>query len=187
MILLDDGISSITCEIRDYGDRNFCTEEACQAFYEKELTEEKCNILRYYPALTEEQQWSLAIIGAALAIILSYTSLVCLPVLFSPSYGIFRVFLSSFTLSLLIAVSIFELLPGNDRKIRRNLSKIFKKFKIKSKLQLGWMIVRLRYGHTGLSMHRSCTHRFGSIILWIDGSQFLDGRSEEAMGMKIGK
>ena len=65
------------------------------------------NILRYYPALTEEQQWSLAIIGAALAIILSYTSLVCLQVLFSQSYGIFRVFLSSFTLSLLIAVSIF--------------------------------------------------------------------------------
>ena len=120
--IIDDGISSITCEIKDYGDRNFCTKEACQAFYEKELTEEKCNILRYYPALTEEQQWSLAIIGAALAIILSYTSLVCLPVLFSPSYGIFRVFLSSFTLSLLIAVSIFELLPGIDRKTSKNLS-----------------------------------------------------------------
>jgi len=39
--------------------------------------------------------------AAGIGVLLSYMSLFCLSVLFSPRYAIFRVFLSSFSLSLL--------------------------------------------------------------------------------------
>jgi len=110
-----NGSKEFTCNVDDSINANYtnyCTQEACQTFYERELTDSTCNKLKYYPALTEEQQWALALIAAVLGIMTSYISLMCLPVLFHPAYGIFRVFLSSFTLTLLISMSIFELLPA---------------------------------------------------------------------------
>ncbi|CAG5106592.1 Oidioi.mRNA.OKI2018_I69.chr1.g2910.t2.cds [Oikopleura dioica] len=100
----------------DNQEHSFCTQEACDYYnsYIEDGDSWNCDCcdLRYKPALNEQQQWILAMFSAIVGVLISYTSLTCLPILFSPRYAVFRVFLSSFTLTLLISMSIFELLPA---------------------------------------------------------------------------
>ena len=99
-----NNLCNVQTEAHHAFDTNFCTEEACAAYSARELYNETCFHLKYSPPLTEQQQWILSMFAAGCGVLVSYLSLFCLTVLFSPRYAIFRVFLSSFSLSLLLRV-----------------------------------------------------------------------------------
>merc|ERR1712130_63490 len=112
---IDEGIYNCTVKPPDEDhlvEHDFCNQAACDIYYSRNLNNETCYHLKYGTPLTESQQWILAMVAAIISVLLSYLSLFCLSVLFSPGYAIFRVFLSSFSLSLLIAMAMFELVPA---------------------------------------------------------------------------